>query len=173
MSGFSYNLTLTVKPNGLEVLSGSYAKVHPTETAPGFDLKIDKHRKPQRFYVMGDSLVHETDNGLLRVVGPSMRLQLNQPFDTADLVLIAPIEQAPITLDYVRLFAINLQHVLKTTQDKEREEYEKKLKAFGQELDAIRAEHKQEMFQKDAQIQLLQDENASFRQLLRTLQSNG
>lgn len=178
MSGFAYNLTLTVKPNGLEVLSGAYAKVHPTDTVPGFDLKIDKHRRPQRFYVMGESLVHETDNGMLRVVGPSMRLQLNQPFNTDDLSLIAPIEQAPITLDYVKLFAINLQTVLQTTQNKAKKEYEDKLQNINRELkkakDAtleLAEDHKEELAQKDAAIDLLQKENAGFRALIESMRA--
>jgi hypothetical protein len=125
-------VTLKIYDGKLHVTSGSSYKTLTLSETQGFDLRLDD-RTTQRFYIMGENLVHESQ-GILRVLGSEMNLHLNQEFKPSDLVVIAPLEQAPITRDYINLFAMNLQHVLMTIEEDKRKEYEKKLISTNLEL---------------------------------------
>lgn len=176
---YSYNLNLAVREDNFVVLSGSYSSSRPLSEISGFDLKLDAHRVPRRFYLMGGSLVHETDEGILRVVGSTMQIHLQQPFKAEDLVFINKAKQDPITLDYVRLMALNLETVLKSLQAKTQKDYEGKLHSLNRELKTAKnmaqdlvTEHQKVIAERDAQIVLLQQENADFRATIASLKGS-
>lgn len=112
------------------ITSGSYGR---RIDAPGFDLDLSKHRKPARFYIMGGDLVHERE-GVLRIVGPEMKIQMDRNFKPEDLVELAPPELKPATQDYANLFAANLQYLLTTVQSNTEKEWKTKVETLERQV---------------------------------------
>lgn len=126
-------LQITIKDQHLKVSSGDYLMKFALQAVQGFDILIQKNELPSRFYIMGESIVHERE-GVLRVIGSEMRVHMDRDFEPKDLSLVERPKQEAMTIDYVNLFALNLQHVLETIQAKKDKEWQKKLGHLEKEL---------------------------------------
>ena len=125
------------------VQSGSFTQSVRLEDTPGFELQVTTNQPPCRFFFMGGKIVHEAD-GLLKIIGTEMKIQLDRVFNPAVFQIMSPLEQNPVAKDYVSLLAVNFSHILTSVQQEAKKESERRYqqlqKTFQEVLERLDTE---------------------------------